>query len=278
MLDSHHHLWTYDPAQYPWIPPGSALAQDYLLPELIENTDAAGVTGTVAVQARQTLEESDRLLSLSDQCDRIHGVVGWVPLADPNVEEHLQRLSAHAGKKFKAVRHVVQDEPDDNFILGEAFNRGIGKLRDFGLIYDILIFQKHLPPTIEFVDRHPDQPFVLDHIAKPVIHNGRIEDDWKKGMAALAERDNVTAVKISGMVTEVTDDHLDEATLENYFKETLELFGPQRLCFGTDWPVCLLRIDSYKDWADSVRGYVSELSEDEQAAILSTTCQAAYRL
>ncbi|NIP97302.1 MAG: amidohydrolase family protein [Akkermansiaceae bacterium] len=276
MLDSHHHLWTYDPAQYPWIPPGSALARDYLIPQLLENTEAAGVTGTVAVQARQTIGESDWLLSLSDQCDRIKAVVGWVPLADDDVGRHLERLARH--RKFKAVRHVVQDEPDDKFILGEAFNRGISQLLDFGLVYDILIFQKHLPPTIEFVDRHPHQPFVVDHIAKPVIHNGRLEEDWKKGMAALAERDNVTAVKISGMVTEVTDDELDETTLKNYFDQTLEMFGPRRLCFGTDWPVCLLRIDAYRDWADSVRSYVAALSEEEQGAILSETCRSAYRL
>lgn len=276
MLDAHHHLWSYDPVQYPWITPDSILAQDYLIPELIANTDDAGVTGTVAVQARQTLEESDWLLELSDECDRIQAVVGWVPLADDSVSQHLERLSHH--RKFKAVRHVVQDEPDDNFILGEAFNRGIEKLQDYGLVYDILIFQKHLPPAIEFVDRHPNQPFVLDHIAKPVIHNGRIESEWKKGMAALAARDNVSAVKISGMVTEVTDDHISQATLKNYFEETLNLFGADRLCFGTDWPVCLLRIDSYADWANSVRAYVAELSVGEQNAILHETCQKAYRL
>lgn len=276
MLDSHHHLWSYDPEQYPWIPPESALAQDYLIPELIANTDAAGVTGTVAVQARQTLEESDWLLELAEETDRIKAVVGWVPLAEDNVSEHLERLSQH--RKFKAVRHVVQDEPDDNFILGDNFNKGIAKLKDYGLIYDILIFQKHLPPTVEFVDRHPDQPFVIDHIAKPVIHNGRIEDEWRKGMAALAERENVTAVKISGMVTEVTNDKVNHATLKDYVDETLGMFGSKRVCFGTDWPVCLLRIDSYVDWATSVRNYVAELSADEQAAILHETCAEAYGL
>ena len=276
MLDAHHHLWTYDPKQYPWITPDSVLAGDYLIPDLLANTDAAGVSGTVAVQARQTIEESDWLLELADECDRIQGVVGWVPLADGNVEEHLDRLSNH--RKFKAVRHVVQDEPDDHFILGAEFNEGIRKLRDHGLAYDILIFQKHLPPTIEFVDRHPDQPFIIDHIAKPVIHNGRIEDEWRKGMAALAERDNVVAVKISGMVTEVTDEAISEATLKNYFDESLEMFGAERLCFGTDWPVCLLRIDSYSQWANSVRAYVAELSVGEQNAILHGTCQRAYNL
>ena len=276
MLDAHHHLWQYDANQYPWIEGTSALAQNYLLPELIENTTAAEVTGTVAVQARQTLEESDWLLELSDQCDLIRGVVGWVPLADPDVTDHLDRLAQH--RKFKAVRHVVQDEPDDNFILGTEFNCGIAKLKDYELVYDILIFQRHLPQTIDFVDRHPGQPFVIDHIAKPVIHNGRIESDWQRGMTALAERDNVTAVKISGMVTEVTDDQIDEATLKNYFLESLEIFGPQRLCFGTDWPVCLLRINAYVDWANSVRDYVTELTTGEQNAVLQENCEKAYRL
>ncbi len=276
MLDAHHHLWKYDAIQYPWIEGTSPLAQDYLIPELRENTTAAGVTGTVAVQARQSVEESDWLLDLSDQCDLIRGVVGWAPLADDDVGRHLDRLAQHP--KFKAVRHVIQDEADDHFILGTEFNRGIAKLKDYELVYDILIFQRHLPQTIDFVDRHPGQPFVIDHIAKPVIHNGRIESDWQRGMTALAERDNVTAVKISGMVTEVTDDQIDEATLKNYFLESLEIFGPQRLCFGTDWPVCLLRINSYVDWANSVRDYVTELTTGEKNAVLQENCEKAYRL
>tara|TARA_B100001093_G_scaffold102422_2_gene94677 strand:- start:11 stop:841 length:831 start_codon:yes stop_codon:yes gene_type:complete len=276
MLDAHHHLWKYDAIQYPWIEGTSPLAQDYLIPELRENTTAAGVTGTVAVQARQSVEESDWLLDLSDQCDLIRGVVGWAPLADDDVGRHLDRLAQHP--KFKAVRHVIQDEADDHFILGTEFNRGIAKLKDYELVYDILIFQRHLPQTIDFVDRHPGQPFVIDHIAKPVIHNGRIESDWQRGMTALAERDNVTTVKISGMVTEVTDDQIDEATLKNYFLESLEIFGPQRLCFGTDWPVCLLRINAYVDWANSVRDYVTELTTGEQNAVLQENCKKAYRL
>ena len=276
MIDAHHHLWKYNASQYSWIEEDSVLAQDFLLSELSENTTTAGVTGTIAVQARQTLEESDWLLELANQCDLIQGVVGWVPLADADVAGHLDRLAQH--RKFKAVRHVIQDEPDDNFILGTEFNRGINKLKDYDLVYDILIFQKHLPQTIKFVDQHPGQSFVIDHIAKPVIRNGRIEDEWRNGMTSLAERDNVRAVKISGMVTEVTNDKIDEATLRNYFAESLEIFGPERLCFGTDWPVCLLRIDSYVDWANSVRGYVADLTVDEQNAILHKNCEKVYRL
>ena len=276
MLDAHHHLWKYDADHYPWIEESSVLARDYLLPELTENTTAAGVTGTVVVQARQTLEESDWLLGLADQNDLIRGVVGWAPLASDAISGHLDRLTQH--HKFKAVRHVVQDEADDDFILGSEFNRGVAKLKEYGLLYDILIFQKHLPQTMAFVDRHPDQPFILDHIAKPAIRNGRIEEEWRKGMTALAERDNVTAVKISGMVTEVTDAEIDETTLRNYFEESLEMFGPERLCFGTDWPVCLLRIDSYTEWANSVRSYVASLSPVERNSILQRTCEQAYHL
>ena len=176
MIDAHHHLWKYNASQYSWIEEDSVLAQDFLLSELSENTTTAGVTGTIAVQARQTLEESDWLLELANQCDLIQGVVGWVPLADADVAGHLDRLAQY--RKFKAVRHVIQDEPDDKFILGTEFNRGINKLKDYDLVYDILIFQKHLPQTIKFVDQHPGQSFVIDHIAKPVIRNGRIEDEW----------------------------------------------------------------------------------------------------
>lgn len=276
MLDSHHHLWKYEAAQYSWIPPGSVLAKDHLIPELVASTDAAGVTGTVVVQARQSIEESAWLLGLTDDCERIRAVVGWVPLADPEVARHLERLTHH--RKFKAVRHVVQDEPDERFLLGDTFNRGIRKLQDYGLVYDILIYQRHLPVTVEFVDRHPNQPFVIDHLAKPVIRKGQVDADWRKGMAALAERANVVAVKVSGIATEVRDDAIDEPTLKGYFDAALELFGARRLCFGTDWPVCLLRLDSYQAWAAMVRRFVAELSEDEQRAILTETCQAAYRL
>ena len=275
MIDSHHHLWNYSPEEYGWIPPGSPLAQDQLVAELEKATSAAGVDATVVVQARQVLEESDWLLSLADSTELIAGVVGWVPLIDQSVGNDLSRLAAHP--KFKAVRHVLQEEPDSYF-LRDDFHHGLSLLPDLDLRYDLLLFQRQLPVAIQLVDRQPDLGIIIDHIAKPEIRKGLIDPAWKRGMAELAKRDNILGVKISGMVTEVLDPKIDDATLRAYFDETLELFGPDRLMFGTDWPVCLLRIDSYKDWAEAVRGYVSHLSQEEADAILHDNAVRIYGL
>ncbi len=275
MIDSHHHLWSYSPEEYPWIPPGSPLSRNQLLAELEIVTTEAAVDGTVVVQARQTLEESDWLLSLADQSEIIAGVVGWVPLIEENVGESLSRLAAHP--KFKAVRHVLQEEPDSYF-LRDDFHHGLALLPDLDLRYDLLLFQRQLPVAIQLVDRQPDLGIIIDHIAKPEIRNGQVDFAWKAGMAELAKRDNILGVKISGMATEVLDPELDEATLRAYFDETLTLFGPDRLMFGTDWPVCLLRIDSYKSWTDTVRSFVSELTPEEQQAILHDNAIRCYDL
>ncbi|MES2923471.1 MAG: amidohydrolase family protein [Verrucomicrobiota bacterium] len=275
MIDSHHHLWNYSATEYDWIPPGSPLAQDQLLGQLDAATSAAGVDGTVVVQARQVLAESDWLLSLADQSEIIAGVVGWVPLIDPDVGNDLGRLAAHP--KFKAVRHVLQGEPDAYF-LREDFHRGLSLLPDLDLRYDLLLFQRQLPLAIQLVDRQPDLGIIIDHIAKPEIRKGQIDPAWKSGMTELAKRDNILGVKISGMVTEVLDGEIDEPTLRAYFEETLALFGPDRLMFGTDWPVCLLRIDSYQTWADMVREFVSRLTPDEAEAILHDNAVRCYGL
>lgn len=275
MIDSHHHLWRYSPEEYDWIPPGSALAHDHLLMELEAATTAAGVDGTVVVQARQTLGESAWLLDLSNQSEIIAGVVGWAPLIDPDVGDHLARLAAHP--KFKAVRHVLQGEPDSYF-LRDDFHHGLSLLPDLDLRYDLLLFQRQLPVAIQLVDRQPDLGIIIDHIAKPEIRKGRIDPAWRSGMEELAKRENILGVKISGMVTEVLDPEIDGATLQAYFDETLALFGPDRLMFGTDWPVCLLRIDSYKEWADTVHHFVSQLSPDEATGILHDNAVSIYGL
>lgn len=275
MIDSHHHLWNYSAAEYAWIPPDSALARNQLLEELENATSAAGVDGTVVVQARQVIEESDWLLSLADQSETIAGVVGWVPLIDSSVGNDLSRLAAHS--KFKAVRHVLQGEADEYF-LRDDFHRGLALLPDLDLRYDLLLFQRQLPVAIQLVDRQPDLGIIIDHMAKPEIRNGKIDPAWKTGMAELAKRDNILGVKISGMVTEVLDPEIDEATLRAYFEETLALFGPERLMFGTDWPVCLLRIDSYQTWAEMVRSFVSPLSPDDAQAILHGNAVRIYGL
>lgn len=275
MIDTHHHLWNYSAAEYPWIPPASPLARNYLVADLQAATAAAGVAGTIVVEARQILEESAWLLEQAATCPVIRGVVGWVPLIDPAVGEPLARLAAD--EKFKGVRHVLQDEPDSYF-LRDDFHRGLAMLPDLDLRYDLLLFQRQLPLAIQLADRQPDLAIIIDHIAKPVIRNGHIDPAWLAGMTELAKRDNILGVKISGMVTEVTEPQLDEPTLRAYFEQTLEIFGPDRLMVGTDWPVCLLRLESYQAWTDMVRRFIARLSPHEAAAILDNNAMRIYDL
>jgi len=272
MIDSHHHLWQYSKTDYPWIPENSPLAKDHLVPELESVTSVAGVTGTVVVQAKQVIEESDFLLSLADQTNRIKAVVGWVPLIDENVGKELERLTIHP--KFGGVRHVLQEEPDEYF-LRDDFHRGLSKIPAYDLVYDLLIFQRQIPVALQLVDRQPALPIILDHIAKPEARNGRVDSAWRSGMKELAKRDNITGVKFSGILTEFPEGEGDPETITAYFNETLEIFGPKRVMFGTDWPVCLLRT-SYSDWAKTVQSLTSQLSETDQRAILSGNAERCY--
>ncbi len=276
MIDSHHHLWEYSPRDYPWIPQDSPLAQSYLIPELEAATDDAGVSGTVAVQARQSIEESDWLIDLAGQCDLIRGIVGWVPLIREDVREDLERLSRYP--KFKGVRHVLQEEPDAYF-LRDDFHRGLAQLPFLDLRFDLLIFQRQLPVAIQLADRQPEVGMIVDHIAKPEARNGRVEEDWKTGMRELARRDNILGVKFSGLVTEFNQDPIpDPGTIRAYFSETVEIFGVDRVMIGTDWPVCLLRVEAYRDWIGTVKDLTADLSPAERLAIEQTNCQRCYRL
>ena len=273
-IDSHHHFWRYSAEEYGWISDEmAALRRDFLPEDLQPLIESAGIDGVVSVQARQTEVETEDLLAFGRENDFIRGVVGWAPLADPGVDAVLERWSGE--EKLKAIRHVVQDEPDDLFILGDEFNQGVGRLERFGLLYDILIFEKHLPQTIAFVDRHPNQRFVLDHIAKPRIREGSIET-WRADIGRLAERENV-ACKISGMATEADWGAWTYEQMRPYFDAVLESFGPQRLMFGSDWPVCLVATE-YARWVETVDRWASELSTDEQARLWGGTAVEVYGL
>jgi L-fuconolactonase len=274
-IDSHHHFWKYDPDEYPWI--GADMPQlrrDYLGGDLQTEIDATGIDGVVSVQARQTVEETRWLVSLAEHYPFIRGVVGWVPLADPGVGRVLDELATSPW--LRGVRHVVQDEPDDAFILGSDFNRGIGILGRYGLVYDILVYARHLPATIRFVDRHPDQPFVLDHLAKPAISSARFDRPWATNLGELARRPHVWC-KFSGLVTEVRDPQWSLDLLRPYWETALEAFGARRLLFGSDWPVCRLRCE-YAAWVSTARELAATLTEDERSAVLGGNAMAAYRL
>jgi L-fuconolactonase len=235
-IDSHQHFWNYFESEYPWIPKGSPLHRDWLPSDLQPLLAKAGMDGSVAVQARQTLDESRWLLNLADHYPLIKGVVGWVDLRSDTLEAQLRELSIHS--KFVGVRHVVQDEPGDNFMLGAEFLRGIGRLKPFKLTYDLLVYPKQLPAAMELVERYPEQPFVLDHIAKPPIQDGLLSP-WRELIRRLAESPHVFC-KVSGMVTEANRTKWKPADFKPYLDIVFEAFGEDRLMFGSDWPVCLL--------------------------------------
>ena len=273
MIDAHHHFWRYDAAQYGWIGDDMApLRRDFLPADLKIELENAGVRGAIAVQARQTLEETNWLLDLADQNSWTLGVVGWVPLSSPQIERVLDELSSRT--KFVAVRHVVQHEAA-GWMDGAAFNAGIAALKTFDLVYDLLIFERQLGEAIRLVDRHPDQIFVLDHIAKPRIKEEAFQP-WQTQIQELARRDNVVC-KVSGLVTEADWHGWTPAALKPYFEVVLEAFGPNRLMFGSDWPVCLAACD-YARWAQTVRDWATPLSPQERQALFETTARRFYRL
>ena len=277
-IDAHHHFWRYTSAEYGWINDQMRiLRRDFLPADLKPLLDRAGVMGAIAVQARQTLEETRWLLSLAEDKSGdaiwMKGVIGWAPIAAPEFQEVLADLKQH--QKLKGLRHLIQDEPDNQFILNDAFNRGIRVLEGTGLVYDIVIYARHLPETVLFVDRHPYQAFVLDHCAKPPILSGDLEP-WTTQMRELAKRPNVCC-KLSGLPTEADWQQWTSASLEPYWRVVLEAFGPDRLLFGSDWPVSLLA-GSYQRWVDTVTEWVAPLSTSEQNAIWSGTASRVYSL
>ncbi len=275
ILDSHHHLWNYSVNEYSWITDDMAVLKKDFLPRSLERiSKTSGVDGFVAVQARQSIEETKWLLKLAADADLIKGVVGWLPLQDDSLAQELDHFFSF--KKLKGVRHVVQDEPDDDFILGKRFNQGIKSLLPYGLVYDILIFAKHLPQTIQFVDNHAEQLFVLDHIAKPAISSHQVNRSWQNDISSLAERENVLC-KFSGVVTEVVKNEWNAEMLRPWWDCTLEAFGTKRLLFGSDWPVCLLK-SNYQQWIETVRSFIEELSSSEQADIMGRNAMRAYRI
>jgi len=273
-IDAHHHFWRYSQEEYEWIGDDMAsLRRDFLPGDLSLEISAAGIGGAVSVQARQTLEETAWLLGLAEEYPFLLGVVGWLPIAAPDFKAHIDKFASKA--KLKGLRHVIQDEPDDHYILRPDFNRGISALRDTRLVYDILILERHLPQAIEFADRHPGQIFVLDHMAKPRIGQG-ILDPWRKNMVELAKRENVYC-KISGLVTEANWQSWSNEDLRPYFEIVIENFGAHRLMMGSDWPVCLVAA-SYSRWVEALRALLGQLSADEQRRIMGETAAEVYHL
>ena len=271
-LDAHQHFWHYNPVHHGWITePMSVLKQDFLPSDLKPLLDSIHFDGCVAVQAQQNLEETEWLLQLADRNPFIKAVVGWVDLCSEELHEQLEKFARHP--KFVGVRHVLQDEPDDRFMLQPAFRRGIARLQDFDLTYDLLLYTKHLPIAAELVAEFPHQPFVLDHLAKPRIAEQQLSP-WKEDLLTLAKLPNVCC-KLSGMVTEAHWKQWRSADFERYIEIAFGAFGWSRLMIGSDWPVCILS-GEYEPVMNVVIDAVSKLPAEAQAAVLGNNCAHFY--
>jgi L-fuconolactonase len=271
-IDSHQHFWNYNDKDFDWIP-DNLIRRDFLPRDLKPILHENKIDGCVAVQARQSEEETEWLLSLAKESSIIKGVVGWVDLQADNLSERLDYFSDFT--LLKGYRHIIQGEVDDRFMLRPHFLRGIKQLVERNIPYDILIFAKHLPVSLEFVEHFSDHDFVIDHIAKPDMKNDAFKE-WHKEIKAFKNLTNVCC-KLSGMITETHFHDWTESDFQPYLETCLEVFGPERLMIGSDWPVCLLS-GEYTPMMAIVKNYIMTLSQDEQDQILGLTAQRFYRL
>jgi len=274
-IDAHQHFWIYNSSEYGWIDDSmKVLKRDYLPGDLRPELAKASFSGTVAVQARQSVEETRWLLQLAGQSDFIKGVVGWINLcSESDLKRELDEFCK--SEKLVGVRHVVHDEPDDNFMLRDEFLKGISLLKEYNLTYDLLLFPKHLPVAQIIVSMFPEQKFVLDHISKPLIKE-HIIYSWKEGIFRLANHENVWC-KLSGMVTEADWKNWKSDDLNPYLDIVFEAFGTDRLMTGSDWPVCRLA-GEYRDVLGIVEEYVSGMPAGIQQKILGMNCIDFYGL
>lgn len=274
VVDGHHHLWRYNAAEYGWIDERMrVLQQDFVPDHLDAAMRSAGVDVSVAVQARQTLEETRMLLTSAAHTTRIAAVVGWLPLGD--AAGLAAALKEFAGASVLAgARHVVQGEPA-GFLDDAAFNEGLHSITEAGLSYDLLIRADQLSEATRFVDRHGETRFVLDHMAKPLIAAGVLEP-WASDIRELAQRPNVFC-KVSGMVTEAAWDRWSLADLRPYLDIVIEAFGTERLMAGSDWPVCLVA-SSYAQWWTALRTYFAAFTDTQRDGIFGGNAEHFYRL
>jgi L-fuconolactonase len=272
-IDSHQHFWHYNPVKHDWIDNEMAVIRKDFLPADLQIVLAENdIDGCIAVQADQTENETDFLVSLQKGNDFIKGIVGWVDLRAENIIDRLNYYKDF--KPIKGFRHVLQSEAPE-FMLQPDFLRGIATLKNFDFTYDILIFPKHLPAAIELVKKNPYQKFVIDHIAKPYIRNGLI-DEWTKDMKVIAHYENVFC-KISGMVTEADHKLWKAADFTPYLEEVVRVFGTKRIMYGSDWPVCLVA-SSYSKTMNIAEEYFSSFSNEEQDNFFGNNAAAFYQL
>lgn len=274
IIDAHQHFWRYNPARDGWITNEMpALRRDFLPGEFADTLDANGVSASIAVQTDQSEDETTFLLDLAEHDQRIAAVVGWLDLQSPRLEERLRHFSQH--KKLRGVRHIAQSEPDDRFLLSSNFLSGVSLLREFGFTYDILIYPKQLPAAIELVSRFPEQRFVLDHLGKPEVKAKRC-DPWAGQVRTLAQCKNVFC-KLSGLVTEADWKLWKPRDFTPHLDAVFESFGPNRLMFGSDWPVCLLAA-SYSQVKQIIETYVNAHAQQHKENIFAVNAIQFYGL
>ena len=273
IIDAHQHLWKYDPVRDNWIEDSmEVLREDFLPKDLKPILDANGVAGCIAVQADQSEEETEFLLKCAQENPFLKGVVGWVDLMAGNIEERLANYSRN--EYFKGVRHIVQAEKDD-FLLNKDFQNGVGKLSQYGLSYDLLIYPRQFPATLKMVQKFPNQIFVLDHIAKPSVSE-KLDAEWVKNILLLSKHENVFC-KISGMVTETKNFEWVKSDFTPYLASVVSAFGTDRLLYGSDWPVCLLAAD-YREVLGIIVDYFQNFSTLEKSKIFALNAIKAYNL
>lgn len=275
-IDAHQHFWDYasHPEHYVWMSDEySYLRQNFGPAALLPLLTSADMIGSVAVQAREMVAETEYLLALADQHEWILGVVGWLDLCDESAEEHVARYASNG--KLRGLRMLIHDRADPDFAISSDHARGVSVLAKYGLTYDLLLKPQNLRSATQLADSLPDQRFVVDHIAKPDIASGTIEP-WQSDLADLAQRPNVYC-KLSSIVTQADWQEWNAEQIRPYLDSVLRMFGSDRLMIGSDWPVSTVATD-YVTTMSVVLNWASKLSVDEQAAIQGATCARFYGL
>jgi L-fucono-1,5-lactonase len=277
VVDAHHHLWDPARASYPWMTAEVApIARAFGPADLAPRLAATGVDATVVVQARSSVDETRELLAMAAATPFIVGVIGWVDLADPRVAEEIAALCAGpGGERLVGIRHQVHDEPDPAWLGRADVRRGVAAVGRAGLAYDLLVRPRELPAALAVARAMPDVRFVIDHLAKPAIRE-RLLEPWAARLSPFRELPNVTC-KLSGLVTEADWTSWQRDDLAPYVDHALDVFGPDRLLFGSDWPVCLLAA-TYERVVTTARSLVTRLTPTEQAVIFGGAARATYGL
>jgi L-fuconolactonase len=273
-IDSHQHYWIYDPVKDAWIDGTMPMLQrDFLPEEVYPQMQQAGIDGCVAVQADQSETETMYLLHHADKYDFIKGVVGWIDFKRKDIKDRLWHFSRF--KKLKGFRHIVQAEKNDRFILDDDFCRGIGCLEEFNFTYDILIYPKHINYAHSFVEKFPNQRFIIDHLAKPYIKE-KVFKPWEDDLSRFKKNTNVYC-KLAGLATLADWNNWKAADFSYYVNKVLEIFTPDRVIFGTDWPVCLTG-STYQQTIDITYAVTDHLTESEKAKVWGGNCIKFYNL